>query len=281
MRCWMSRSSVPRWTVWSETLLLMLATVPRSSISSDSCWRWLASSPSTRWAVRPAAQRSRPRWLALGGRFGSGSRLCLWWSVGLVGSLIQPSRAALVYGGRGWECRMGPVRLARSWMARSCWSLASASSSLCDQSLGCSSCPTSLRCRVIRLDVVVQGWVVWVGLRCAVPVLATRPRLVWERVAVAQGLAHLVVVVVCAVGGIGAAGSLCFSPAVGGLAGRVQIESTILCAVCQYTQYYAGRGPGLHRGGGGGGDGAYADGRACRGKPADCWEPRGLWRDRG
>jgi hypothetical protein len=30
----------------------------------------------------------------------------------------------------------------------------------------------------------------------------------------------------------------------------VQIESTILCSVCQYTQYYAGRGPGLHRGGG-------------------------------
>jgi hypothetical protein len=41
----------------------------------------------------------------------------------------------------------------------------------------------------------------------------------------------------------------------------VQIESTILCGVCQYTQYYAGRGPGLHRGG----EGARADGRPRRG----------------
>jgi hypothetical protein len=59
--------------------------------------------------------------------------------------------------------------------------------SSCVESLGGSSCPTSLRSRVVRLDVVVQGRVVWVGLRCAVPVLATSPGLSgnvwpWRRV---------------------------------------------------------------------------------------------------
>jgi hypothetical protein len=50
----------------------------------------------------------------------------------------------------------------------------------------------------------------------------------------------------------------------------VQIESTVLCAVCQYTQHNTGRGPGLHRGG----DGVYADGRPCRRK---WWGDAGKW----
>jgi hypothetical protein len=64
----------------------------------------------------------------------------------------------------------------------------------------------------------------------------------------------------------------------------VQIESTILCAVCQYTQYYAGRGPGLHRGGVGrmpmGGRAAEVGGMgrgAMPGGGLDCWGPRGFW----
>jgi hypothetical protein len=52
---------------------------------------------------------------------------------------------------------------------------------------------------VVRPDVVVQDRVIGVGLSRTVPVLATSTRFVWERVAVAQGLAHLVVVVVCSV----------------------------------------------------------------------------------
>jgi hypothetical protein len=47
----------------------------------------------------------------------------------------------------------------------------------------------------------------------------------------------------------------------------VQIESTILCVVCQYTQYYAGREPGLHRGG----DGRMPMGGRAAGEGARPW----------
>jgi hypothetical protein len=136
----------------------------------------------------------------------------------------------------------------------------------------------------------VQGWVVWVGLRCAVPVLATSTRLVWERVAVAQGLACLVVVVVCAVGWHRGCWLLVLVVPMWARSWRAgwvranRVYHTVRRLSIYPVLCWAGTGAAQGRGMGRmpmGGRAAEWEGRgAMVGSGLDCWGPRGLWRDR-
>jgi hypothetical protein len=77
-------------------------------------------------SVHPTGQRSQQlNDLVLAGwRLGAGAGSGGVWLLGnrLVGSLSPANQRLRLRGAKAGAGRMGPVRLARSWMARSCWS---------------------------------------------------------------------------------------------------------------------------------------------------------------